>query len=584
MNEERKQLWGEVSPDSLMEFTRNIAREVRSSGSPEELRAFQYAKEKLEEFGFSPELHFSDAYISLPVSAAMTIDGISYSCITHAMGVSTGDAGISGELLYVGKGTPDDFRAQDVSGKIVLLDGIATGPSVDRAQAAGALAAIFINGAYTNEMIVSSVWGSPTTETIERLPKLTVVSCNYKDGEQIKHLMARNSDPVRAWIRAEVDTGWRKIPVLTGELKGTVEPDKFVLFSGHIDSWHYGAMDNGTANATMLEVARLMSKRKSQLKRTLRIAFWSGHSHGRYAGSAWYCDQNWEDLHDNGVLHINIDSVGAIGSDILTENNCMAETKDLAGVSIRDIAGQVFEGSRFSRAGDQSFWGTGIPSLLMGLSEQPPSDAPEAQAFAQLFGGGKTGGYGWWWHTTEDTIDKIDPANLARDCRIYADIVYQACTAAVVPINQIEAVKEIRHALEAYQQKAGGALPLALSVNRARELQERLVELYELVSSASLPDEAAVIVNSGIMRLSRILVPLNYLSGDCFHHDPPIKPVCIPLLEKINQLAKAEPGSDLSYMLITELTRNTNKVNYALREAEKEAASTLAQLKQQING
>ncbi|MEJ8543920.1 M28 family peptidase [Brevibacillus borstelensis] len=584
MNAEREQLWGEVSPESLMEFTRNIAREVRSSGSPEELRAFQYAKEQLEEFGFSTELQFSDAYISLPVSAAMTIDGISFSCITHAMGLSTGSDGVKGELLYLGKGTPEDYRGVRASGKIVLLDGIATGPSVDRAQAAGARAAIFINGAYTNEMIVSSVWGSPTTETVARLPKLTVVSCNYKDGVRIKQLMARDSHPVRAWIRAEVDTGWRKIPVLTGELKGTVEPDKFVLFSGHIDSWHYGAMDNGTANATMLEVARLMAKRKGKLKRSLRIAFWSGHSHGRYAGSAWYCDQNWEDLHDNGVLHINIDSVGAIGSDILTENNCMAETKELAGISIRDIAGQTFEGSRFSRAGDQSFWGTGIPSLLMGLSEQPPTDAPEAQAFAQLFGGGKTGGYGWWWHTTEDTLDKIDPANLARDCRIYADIVYQACTAAVVPINQVGAVKEIRHALEAYREKAGEALPLALSVSRAEALQERLEELYGLVRSESLSEEAAVIANNGIMRLSRILVPLNYLSGDNFHHDPPIKPGCVPLLEKIDQLTYAEPGSDLFYMLITELTRNANKVNYALREAEQEAASTLAQLKQRING
>ncbi|MED2009503.1 M28 family peptidase [Brevibacillus borstelensis] len=583
MNEAREQLWGEVSADSLMEFTRSIAREVRSSGSPEELRAFQYAKERLDEFGFATELQFSDAYISLPVSAAMTIDGISFSCITHAMGLSTSSEGVSGELLYLGKGTPEDYLGKEAAGKIVLLDGIATGPSVDRAQAAGAHAAIFINGAYTNEMIVSSVWGSPTTETLDRLPKLAVVSCNYQDGVRIKQLMARGSHAVRAWIRTEVDTGWRKIPVLTGELRGTVEPEKFVLFSGHIDSWHYGAMDNGTANATMLEVARLMSKRKSQLKRSLRIAFWSGHSHGRYAGSAWYCDQNWEDLHDNGVLHINIDSVGAVGADILTENNCMAETKELAGVSIRDIAGQVFEGSRFSRAGDQSFWGTGIPSLLMGLSEQPPNDAPEAQAFAQLFGGGKTGGYGWWWHTTEDTLDKIDPANLARDCRIYADIVYQACTAAVVPINQVEAVKEIRRALAEYREKAGGQLPLALSVSRSEALQQKLEELYELAGTESLSEEAAVVVNNGIMRLSRILVPLNYLSGDHFHHDPPIKPVCIPLLEKVDRLADAEAGSDLFYMLITELTRNVNKVNYALREAEKEAASTLEQLKQQLH-
>ena len=30
----------------------------------------------------------------------------------------------------------------------------------------------------------------------------------------------------------------------------------FVLFSGHHDTWHYGVRDNGTANATMVELAR----------------------------------------------------------------------------------------------------------------------------------------------------------------------------------------------------------------------------------------------------------------------------------------------------------------------------------------
>jgi Zn-dependent M28 family amino/carboxypeptidase len=176
-------------------------------------------------------------------------------------------------------------------------------------------------------------------------------------------------------------------------------------------------MDNGTANATMLEVARILSQEKTELKRSLRLAFWSGHSHGRYAGSALYCDEHWEELYDSCVLHVNIDSVGAKDSVVLTEGNCMAETKDLAGSVIRELVSEVYEGSRFGRAGDQSFWGPGVPSLLMGLSEQVPATTPAAQAFTKLFGAGKGGGFGWW-HTTEDTMDKIDPDYLERDCRI----------------------------------------------------------------------------------------------------------------------------------------------------------------------
>src|SRR5690606_33456798 len=100
-------------------------------------------------------------------------------------------------------------------------------------------------------------------------------------------------------------TEWRKIPTLIAEYKGEVEPEKYVLFSGHIDSWHYGAMDNGSANATMLEVARIIGENKLKLYRSLKLAFWSGHSHGRYAGSALFADENWENLYDHCVLHLN---------------------------------------------------------------------------------------------------------------------------------------------------------------------------------------------------------------------------------------------------------------------------------------
>ena len=86
------------------------------------------------------------------------------------------------------------------------------------------------------------------------------------------------------------------------------------MFNGHVDSWHYGAMDNGTANATQLEVARLLAEHRDELYRGVRMAFWSGHSHGRYASSAWYADAFWHDLHERCACNVNIDSVGGKGA------------------------------------------------------------------------------------------------------------------------------------------------------------------------------------------------------------------------------------------------------------------------------
>lgn len=208
------------------------------------------------------------------------------------------------------------------------------------------------------------------------------------------------------------------------------------MLSSHVDGWVYGAMDNGSANAALMHVVKTLNAHSDVLKRSIKICFWSGHSHGRYAGSTWYCDTHYEDLYENCFLHINADSLGAKGSDILTESNSMAETKGLATPLIKAVAGQDYNSCRYGRAGDQSFWGTGTPSLFMGLSEQPIGEGTAAKSFAELMGNGKTGGFGWWWHSSEDTIDKIDPAKLARDCKIYLLAVYRACSDEFLPIEQ----------------------------------------------------------------------------------------------------------------------------------------------------
>src|SRR5262249_19993084 len=165
--------------------------------------------------------------------------------------------------------------------------------------------------------------------------------------------------------------GWRITPLLTAEIRGTDESDNFVLLSGHHCSWYFGAMDNGTADATILEVARILARNRAELRRGVRIAFWPGHTHGRYSGSTWYFDHFWEDLHDHCVLHVNADSTGARGATIYRAL-AMPETRSFALDVIRDAIGVEAEPERQSRAGDQSFWGCGVPSIFMDLSQVPP--------------------------------------------------------------------------------------------------------------------------------------------------------------------------------------------------------------------
>jgi hypothetical protein len=560
------ELLGNISKEQLMTFTKEIAKEVRLSGTEEELRAFKYAKDQLESFGIQTELVFSNGYISLPGDANLQISGENYECITHAMSKPVNN--LEAEVIDVGSGSDKEFQESNVKGKVVVIDGLATPGTVKKAETYGAAGAIFVNAKHTHQMIVSPVWGTPVPETVSLLPEIPVLSVNNENGLSIRNQLANGENGCK--ISNEVDTRFRLIPTLTAEIKGSEDPDKFVLFSGHIDSWYYGVMDNGTANAVMLELARILSNHQGKLKRSLRFAFWSGHSHGRYAGSAWYCDTHWEDLAENCVLHVNVDSVGAKDANVLTEANCMNETKDLAKDVIGALTGEKFEGGRFGRAGDQSFWGTGTPSLFMGLSEQEPSNEPAAAAFGQLFGGGRSGGFGWWWHTTEDTLDKIDPDNLKRDCEIYLAIVYRALTDPIIPVNQLASVEEIEMGLRDWQTKANGHFDLSLSIDRVSKLKESAIKLQDLIKTIDYSDkEKVVLINETLMEISRVLVPLNYVKGDIFDHDLALKQPVIPKLSAIEELIKAEKDSNQYHFIYNSLVRKSNEVNYALKTAAK---------------
>lgn len=556
---EEKLLVNQISKEELFVDTQEIAREVRLSGSMEELRAFQYIQKRLESFGVKAEIEFDDAYISIPVRSSLKVNGELIESITHSMSKDLNNEELSAECIFLEEITAASLPL--VKDKIVIYDSIAIPDVVKQFENYGAVGAIFINGPNTHEMIVSTIWGSPSSTNKDLLPKIPVISVNNKNGERL--LKTTNGVAV---LSTKVDSKWTKVPRLVADIRGAAETDHFVLLCGHVDSWHYGAMDNGSANALMLQVVKILAQNQTKFKRHVRIAFWSGHSHGRYAGSAAYCDKNWEDLAENGVMHFYVDSVGGKGAKVFVDSNTMAETEDIAIDVISRLTNQAFIGKRYSRSADQSFWGTGIPSLYMGMAEQELSSDSAYKNVQKIFAGTKGGGFGWWWHTVEDTIDKIDPEVLGKDCEVYLLSLFKVLTENMIPVNHLKAVQEIKKYVLNYERKGKEIADFSITINRLEVMEDKLNRIMERKDLIESSQEAIRLFNDFSLSMSRLLIPINYVNGNNFEHDLASATVPIPSLALINDYDESLSKADF-YFLQTAIRRKINFVNYGLKKA-----------------
>jgi hypothetical protein len=552
-----------VSADLLMEHVRAIGSWERESGSPGEALAYDYIEHTLKQYGLEVERREIEALISLPQEGRVLLpDGGLIEGLTHAFSPST--EGLEAEVVDAGEGTAEDHARARSAGKIALIDSLATPGKAWTAQEAGTVGQIFVNADHLHNMIVTTVWGTPTPETAWRIPRTPCLSVRGEDARRLRAVMAPG--PARVRLVTRVRTGWIPIPHLVGHLPGRDE-DRFVLFSGHVDAWHHGAMDNGTANATMLEVARLLAERRGELRRGMRFALWSGHSHGRYAGSAWYADQAWGELHRGCVLHLNADSTGARGATDYSVLHATEEAQDFAEAVVRDVTGQAARARRFSRAGDQSFWGIGVPSALMSLSGIPRQDTELSRAMERLFG---TAGFPWWWHTREDTVDKIDPEVLTLDTRVYVAAALRLVRAPVLPLAPARAARALLATLEDLQGAAGARWDLGPALSAGRRLVTRadgLAAALDSLAAGLAPSEALDAANRTLMRLSRVLVPLAYTTGDRFAHDLALPIAPLAGLQRVRELGGLDPAADTFKFTLAALGRERNRAVHALEEA-----------------
>jgi hypothetical protein len=576
-----QQMLDQVSLDTPWPVIEAFAGLVRTSGSAEERAALQILMDKLGSWGVPFTLHEPTCFISVPLEATVRIAGDrsrAYRAKTSAMSVSTDGAEIEGELVYIPAATARatagdvisasiDLGDVDVRGKIVITEGMPFPGKVSAVAAGGAKAGIFVApGQNIHESICTTVWGTPDLDTFDRIPSIPVVAVNFPDGNELIEA-ARQGATVA--LSTRLDTGWRPIPVLVAEIKGNRFPDEFVLLHGHLDSWHAGIGDNATGDATMLELARVFWQHREQLDRTLRIAWWSGHSHGRYAGSTWYADTFAIDLARGCVAQVNCDSPGCRWADTYNELSAMSETEPFIDQVIREVTGITPQPERPPRAGDFSFNGIGLSSFYMLSSTM----SDEARAERDYYAVGGCGG-NIAWHTEDDTLEIADRDILLRDMRMYGASLLRVLNAGIHPVDWRRTTAEFRSTLAQYQGAASGLFDFSPAIRELDALDASLARFYAACEAAA-PDEIERL-NGVQRRLGRILIPVNYSRMPDFRHDPALNVPPLPDLAPALSAPAATGDPAKTGILVAHLQRGLNRLVWALIQARETVDNAMA--------
>ena len=322
--------------------------------------------------------------------------------------VGTAPEGVEGELLIVHSFQELDTAGPRIKGKIVLFNVPFTnygetvqfrggGPS--RAAALGAVATL-----------VRAV-GPPGLRTphtgglnyVEGVPKIPAAAITTEDADRLQRMVDRGNS-LRLLLKMEA----KFLPDadsfnVVGEIRGRERPDEVVVMGGHFDSWDVGtgSTDDGGGCVVTWEALRLMKKLNLRPRRTIRVVLWTNEENGLRGGNA-YRDR-YRDQLANHVLMLESDG------GVFRPTGFGFTGSDAARAKLRDIA-TLLSGIQADRIGPSGGGADIGPSVQLA---NLPSMSLEVD-----------GNYFLIHHTPADTIDKIDPMDMARASAAIAVMTY----------------------------------------------------------------------------------------------------------------------------------------------------------------
>jgi N-acetylated-alpha-linked acidic dipeptidase len=118
--------------------------------------------------------------------------------------------------------------------------------------------------------------------------------------------------PAKVHLKLAFDWGQKPVLDVIATMRGSEEPDVWIVRGNHYDGWVNGANDPISGQSSLLEEARALgqlAKEGWRPKRTLIYAAWDGEEPGLIGSTEWV-ETHADDLTKHAALYLNTDETG----------------------------------------------------------------------------------------------------------------------------------------------------------------------------------------------------------------------------------------------------------------------------------
>jgi Zn-dependent M28 family amino/carboxypeptidase len=408
---------------------------ARPAGSANEHDAADWAAARLKALGFD-NVHIERFALTAWVRGAESAQLIAPShqpLVAAALGGSppTPAAGLEGDVVIfetleeLNAAPPGSLngkiamvarrmvRTQDGAGYATAVAARIAGP--EAAAKAGAIAFLMRSAGTDSHRIAHT----GTTHYVDGRVPLPAFALSVPDAEQLERLTALGLTPrVHLFSGASYVTDAHSQNVIA-DVRGTDKPEEFVLIGGHLDSWDQGtgAIDDGTGTAIVVAAAKLIRDLPHKPRRTVRVVLFGSEEvaqpnppEGDFGGNS-YASNHAAEL-PRHVL--------AGESDFGTDHIYSVELPPA-------VHSGSFADAVMKVLGPLGVLSGPAPGEHAG-ADVGPAVAAGVPAFALMQDGTR---YFDIHHTPDDTLDKVDRAQLDQNVAAWAALVWLAADSEV---------------------------------------------------------------------------------------------------------------------------------------------------------